>query len=186
MLQGSTGYFGIGVTTTHILHINGLGRSTSSTWATTSDRRAKKNILDIEGALEKVLKLRPVEFEWSRQYRKTHPELPQKEIGFISQDVEQVIPEMVYETQEVIGKETIEDFKLLNKDPLFPLLVKAIQEQQEIIEAQKTRIETLEKESSSLQSELNEIQSLRSELSKQQEQITRLVEILEGVKVEKE
>jgi len=56
-----------------------------------SDRRIKENIVPIENALDKVTKLQGVEFNKIKT-----PDT--KEIGFIAQDVMEVVPELVQET----------------------------------------------------------------------------------------
>ena len=59
-----------------------------------SDKRHKKNIRTISGALRKVLKLRGVEFNWK------NPKEQRKEIGLIAQEVDEVVPEVVNNTGE--------------------------------------------------------------------------------------
>lgn len=55
-----------------------------------SDERLKTKIENISGALDKVMKLRGVTFEWK------NPNLAKgKKIGFIAQEVEKVVPELV-------------------------------------------------------------------------------------------
>ena len=138
------GNVGVGTSSpTHKLHVNGVARSTSSTWATTSDIRAKQNVENIVNATNLLSQLRPVTFEWKEKYKEGKNGLNAFNYGFISQEVEEVIPTMVTETVEVIGTDTISDFKVLNKDPLTALLVKAFQEQQALISSQKSEIEQL-------------------------------------------
>jgi hypothetical protein len=61
-----------------------------------SDKRLKENIKPIESALDKVSKLQGVTFDW----KKSDSILEIKEdIGFIAQDVQKVIPELVRESE---------------------------------------------------------------------------------------
>jgi hypothetical protein len=60
-----------------------------------SDRRIKENIVQIDGALEKVNKLTGV------YYNKIDDETKNKEIGFIAQDVQEVVPELVTYAEDV-------------------------------------------------------------------------------------
>ena len=62
---------------------------------TASDKRLKTNIEPITGSLSKLKELRPIEFDWLIG-RNRH------EFGFIAQDIEKVIPEVVTE-HEAIG-----------------------------------------------------------------------------------
>ena len=60
-----------------------------------SDRRVKENIVQIDSALEKVNKLEGV------YYNRTDDESKTKEIGFIAQDVNEVVPELVTYAEDV-------------------------------------------------------------------------------------
>lgn len=118
----------------------------------TSDRRDKENIQTLNYGLEAVLKLKPVTFKWKDSFQKA------TKIGFIAQDLKQVLPEVV-KTHDVkiittgnadgSFQETKEIFELerlgVYYSDIIPVLTKAIQEQQEIIEELKKRIELLEK-----------------------------------------
>jgi len=84
----------------------------------TSDKRVKDNIITIESALEKVSKLRGVYFE-----RKN--EIGTRRIGLIAQEVEEVLPEVVYTDSDGL--------KSVSYGSITGLLIEAIKEQQEII-----------------------------------------------------
>ena len=124
------GKVGIGVNPpTHLLHVNGLARSISSTWATTSDARVKENITPLQGSLDMVSKLRPVHFEYTDEYRQGREGAYDGEhTGFIAQEVKQIFPDMVSTTEEKVGSSTIEDFHVLNSGDLVPHLVAAVKE----------------------------------------------------------
>lgn len=119
---------------------NGRWNSVFATNGTinTSDAREKTNVENLEYGLAEVMKMKPVNFEWN--------ERPQdgKKIGFIAQDLLEVVPEVVKTTMETEDRETGEItyeeapvYGVYYSD-LIPVLAKAIQEQQENIE----RIET--------------------------------------------
>ena len=107
----------------------------SNTWVSvTSDRRAKENISPLENVLEKVLKLSPSRFDFKEKYGN------KDQIGFIAQDVNEVLPEF-----HIPGKTEEEMSTVKFSDTATTaLLVKAIQEQQQLIEDLKSRIKTLE------------------------------------------
>ena len=76
--------------------------------------------------------------------------------GFIAQDLEQIIPEMVKDknlylnstNQKTSGTEQPMDaqlFKVVNYTLMIPILTEGIKEQQAMIEAQNAKIEALEK-----------------------------------------
>ncbi len=136
---------------THVFQVGGPARSTQSTWATSSDRRVKEHVLDLQNSLGKILALRPVEFDWKKNYEGNHGH----KSGFIAQEVETVIPEMVSKVQETYEGKKLNDFRVLSLDALFPRLVGAIQEQNKTIEQQQKiiqqllqRVEALEQQNS--------------------------------------
>ncbi len=114
----------------------------------TSDRRDKTNIKDAGYGLEEVLNLRPVTYDWKKQ--------PEKgtQFGLIAQEVNEILPEIVYDPAEdmvmneegqLVPLEFNEDARMgINYALVTPVLIKAIQEQNEVIESQQARIEELE------------------------------------------
>ena len=62
-------------------------------WGTPSDKRLKKNIQDLDGALDKLLKLRSVTYEYKDPKHRYY--LAGEQTGFIAQEVEEVFPEWV-------------------------------------------------------------------------------------------
>lgn len=135
-----------------------LGNSTwkwNAVWATngtiqTSDKNKKENIQDISYGLDAVMKLKPISFQWKDKEAQVGTG---KNLGFLAQDLELVIPDVVihtYTSQEEI--ENARKEKGIELDPesygvkyseLIPVLVKAIQEQQAIIESLQKQIDEL-------------------------------------------
>jgi hypothetical protein len=66
-----------------------IGRYTAAGWTHSSDARLKHDIKKLDGSLEKILKLRGVNYVLN-----TDPE-KSKQIGFIAQEVEPLFPEVV-------------------------------------------------------------------------------------------
>jgi len=91
-----------------------------------SDINLKKNILTISNPLERVLNLRGVSFEWKDDGK--------KDIGLIAQEVEQVFPELVWESN---GLKSVEYANLV------AVLIEAMKEQQSQIEELRQEIEGL-------------------------------------------
>jgi len=100
---------------------------------TTSDYRMKENVTPMEKGLERLLKLKPVKYKWkeSESYNE----------GFLAHEIQEAGWDC---TQTVMGKKDGEEMQSVDYGRITPLLVKAIQEQQTIIEDLKSRIETLE------------------------------------------
>jgi hypothetical protein len=83
-----------------LMHLDRYGTLTVKgdviAYGSPSDKRLKENIKPIESALDKVSKLQGVTFDW----KKSDSILDIKEdIGFIAQDVQKVIPELVRENE---------------------------------------------------------------------------------------
>jgi hypothetical protein len=95
---------------------SGAGFLNSSAWSYGSDRRIKENIVYIETGLEKIMALKPAKFDYINGIKNN--------IGWIAQDVQNVIPEAV----NVVSEDN--DQLTLKSDFIIPYLVKAIQEQQ--------------------------------------------------------
>jgi hypothetical protein len=91
-----------------------------------SDERLKTNIVDIPDALDKLLQLRGVEFD--------RTDIQDRQIGVIAQEVEQVIPEVVYGS----------DIKSVAYANMVALLIEAVKEQNVRIEQQSQQIADLE------------------------------------------
>ena len=101
-----------------------------------SDIRLKENIRPIESATDTVKKLNGVIFDW----KKTERGIDQ--LGFIAQEVEEVIPSLVLEVDTL--KDETETHKTVNYAALVPMLVESIKEQAAQIETLTKRIEELE------------------------------------------
>ncbi len=99
-------------------------------WTTYSSRRWKTNIEPVEGALEKVHRLRGVSFEWKSNGK--------RDIGLIAEEVGEVIPEVVeYEANGT-------DAKSVDYARLVALLIEATKEQQKTIEKLEGQIVELQ------------------------------------------
>ena len=134
------------------LKVGGKIEATGDITACTSDRRLKCNILTIQRSVEKIKALRGVEFEWDMDYISGckldfKPPETKKTIGFIAQELEQVIPTAVrqsaVETSLNRNVSWEEKYKTIKPEKVIPLLVEATKEQQCTIEKQQRQIDTL-------------------------------------------
>jgi len=109
----------------------------ADSWSYLSDRRMKHDIRSINQGLDFVMKLKPVEFVYNSREEQT------KSLGFIAQDIQEVMHE-----EDMAGYDLVtqmdENTLGLSTEELIPLLTKAIQEQQKIIEQLETRLKVLE------------------------------------------
>lgn len=149
MVLDASGNLGVGLNPSYKLHVNGTARVNStfyaggnSTFANnvtvsdnvtanaffySSDRTLKKNIEPVEDGLNLVSKLDPVFFDWKANDKPS--------IGFIAQDVLEVVPAAVEETQD--GTLAVDYGKLVAP------LVAAVQEQQKQIEHLQAEVKEL-------------------------------------------
>lgn len=96
-----------------VLHYTSGGTLTTNT----SDIRLKTNVKHIDNALNKVINLNGVYYNWSDD------PTGDKRIGFIAQEVGDVVPELVF-----VNKKTPENYMGVHYDNVTPLLVEAIKE----------------------------------------------------------
>ena len=97
------------------------GNVTAYSSSVSSDARLKENIRPIESATETVKQLNGVVFDWKKTERGTD------QLGFIAQEIEQVLPSLVTEV-ETLKDENTETHKTVNYAALVPVLVESIKE----------------------------------------------------------
>ena len=113
------GFIGMG-TSNPTVRLQVAGDIIANSIAGSSDSRFKTNILPIENPLQKVLKLQGVTFDWKTKEFPNRMFSENRALGFIAQEVEQVIPEVVQ------TENSTEGFKSVQYDKVVALLVEAI------------------------------------------------------------
>ncbi len=109
----------------------GLYLATGGTsWTGNSDMRLKKNITTISNALERVSKIRGVNFNWA-----SASSSPDLQIGVIAQEVQVEFPELISTDKN--------GYLGIQYDKLGPILIEAIKEQQSQIDTLKQEISQL-------------------------------------------
>jgi len=134
--NSSSGYHQYDSSTDAYRFIVGYGGTiyaTATSISAISDVRLKENIVDLETGLSEVLALKPRRFDWKNGDATNVA-------GFIAQEVETVLPDLIGDYKD----NNIDDLKSVKMGDMLPTLVKAIQEQQTIIDDLKARVETLE------------------------------------------
>lgn len=114
----------------YALHVNGDIAYTGAL-VDVSDMRRKDNIEPLPPALDKIMALKPVTFVMKDDPKKA------VEYGFIAQDVQKIYPALVKTASDP------EQLLSLNYMGLIAPLLKAMQEQQSIIDDQKRQIDEL-------------------------------------------
>jgi hypothetical protein len=123
----------------------GIWKNAAGTWTVSSDKRLKKNIVTMEGALDRINALHPVTFDWIED----KPAVSKPRAGFIAQEVENIMPGIVKKSSYTYKKDgqefSIKDAKHLDLgSEMFANLVQAIQELSAENDALKFRLTSLE------------------------------------------
>ncbi len=133
----------------------------------TSDKNQKENIQDISYGLDAVMQLKPISYTWKDRSCSVGTGT---NYGFIAQDLEKVIPDVV--VHSITSHEEIENArkeKGIELDPetygvkyseLIPVMVKAMQEQQEMIEHQQEMIDKQHIQMEFLQKQIDEMKRM--------------------------
>jgi hypothetical protein len=130
-----------GTTYTDNLTLFANGNATlRGTLTQNSDARYKTNIATFENALDHILSLRGVTYAWKEGDR-----APGKQIGFLAQEVEQVLPELVATDEK--------GYKSVAYQNVVPVLVEAMKQQQRQLAAQQAQIEALTRRLEAMQSQ---------------------------------
>ena len=110
-----------------------------------SDQILKKNVASINDALQKVVNLRPVTWNWKGDTDN------QVHYGFVAQELEAVFPHLI--------SENVSDaHKRLSTHDLIPYMVGAAKEQQAILENNELHIKELLRRYRSQQQQILELQ----------------------------
>jgi len=110
----------------------------STTITACSDIRYKKNISNLNNALDNVMKLQGVTYNWKVSEFPDKFFNDKKQIGIIAQDLEKVYPELV-ETDA-------QGYKTVDYSKMTPILIESIKEQQRQIKGQQEQIDLLKNE----------------------------------------
>jgi len=109
---------------------------TATTLSQPSDARLKQEVQELAYGLPDLLALRPVSYRYKAFPSQAH-------IGFIAQEVEPIIPEVV--SLSPADPESIApQYYSVSYGELVPLLVRSIQEQQKTINTLESRLAALE------------------------------------------
>ncbi len=139
----------------------------NSDWTTTSDARVKTDIHNIESGLEKIMRLRPVTYRYTEEWRQANPGIKdQQYYHYIAQEFAEVFPEAVHR-----GPETLEgdpdNLLRMNSQPAQVVAIRAIQELaeqnrelDEQLHENKAMLEELQKENENLRQAHREILEL--------------------------
>ncbi|WP_431136813.1 tail fiber domain-containing protein [Psychroserpens mesophilus] len=114
-----------------------------------SDRRLKKDIEDLPYGIAEILNIKPKQYYWKNRSETNH-----KSFGLIAQDVQKIFPELV------LTRDDKDQTLSVNYTELIPILINAIQEQQDVIDNYKKELSKLALEVQAIKSG---IQGLKAE-----------------------
>jgi len=157
------GYNGLGYASEHVTFVNGSNKTYvaigSTNWGGTSDQRLKENIQTSTAGLSFINDLRPITYDWKKK-KDIDNSLEAYEAdsedryiarngtnnhGFVAQEVKTALDNHseVLSGSE-IWSESKDGTQGISETALIPMLVKALQEADDKIDALTARIETLE------------------------------------------
>ncbi|MBC8883824.1 tail fiber domain-containing protein [Flavobacterium piscinae] len=138
------------------MYYNGIQRGnfneTNGVYTSISDRKLKTNIQPLEEILSKLTKLKPSSYTFKHDNKNT------KQIGLIAQEVEEIFPEFVYKSTNSERQEV--ELYTLDYSGMSVIAIKAIQEQQLIIEKQQAEIARLKQLEEQVQQLVQRLESL--------------------------
>jgi len=111
--------------------------SSSTSYNTTSDYRAKENVVPMENSINRLKELKPCRFNFIIEPENTVD-------GFIAHEAQEVVPEAVTGEKDKLNYEGNPEYQGIDQSKIVPLLTSALQEAISKIEQLETRIQTLE------------------------------------------
>lgn len=109
--------------------------TTAVAYNTSSDYRLKENVQPMMGALDKIALLNPVTYNWKSDGSDGQ--------GFIAHELQAVVPDCVSGEKDAVDDEGKPRYQGVDTSFLVATLVKAVQEQQQMIQALQTDIAAL-------------------------------------------
>ncbi len=122
----------------------GNALASAGTWVN-SDAKLKKNVKDLTNATGIINQLKPYSYHFKADEYKALGLPAEKQFGFVAQEVEQVLPEIVHTDKQLVrkavgGERVFEDIKSVNYIAMIAVLTKALQEQNERINKLEVKI----------------------------------------------
>ena len=152
------------------LHLNANGGTVKAGSATvTSDQRLKHNIHPIKYGLSELRELKPVSYDWKLDLFN----LPGTQLGFIAQDVQKVLPELVM-VEEDTQESRFKDELSLNVNGILPVVVVSVQQLDKENRKLKSEVETLKSEMAVLKARLANSTTQEDRIAKLEELVSKI------------
>ncbi len=135
-------------------------------WSILSDKRVKKDIHNFSDGLNIIKQMNTVAYKYNG--KAGNPDNGKEYVGIIAQEVQEYAPYMIEARSVKLDENDSEETELLqyNGSTLTYVLVNAVKEQQEVIEAQQAEIETMKAKNQALQTKVSEVDELKAENQK--------------------
>lgn len=170
----TNGTMGVGTDNTSGYRLNVNGNGIGTAWETNSDKRLKKNIENVKDPVEKLLGLRGVTFDWRNDEFPERSLPTRKTYGFIAQEMEKVIPELVSTDSN--------GFKAIQYQNLTSVLVEAFKEAWAKIKDVANKLADLDdktdklaKENQKLEKRVKELEANHRALAEENKAIKELI-----------
>ena len=119
-------------------HVGGISVNSNSTaYNTSSDYRLKENVVDLNGAINRVKQFAPKRFNFISEPNQTVD-------GFLAHEAQTVVPEAVFGTHNEVDDDGNPVMQGIDQSKLVPLLTAALQEAIAKIEILETKVAALE------------------------------------------
>lgn len=139
-------------------------------WSELSDARFKTNVKTVNSGLDLIMQLQPKQYEFKRDEYQSMNFPAGEHYGFLAQDMEKVIPNLVSETSRPVDASKPDgeqmSFKMINYIGLIPVLTEAIQEQQTIINQQDSVIQSQNDRLAKLENQMSQLTSGSNDATK--------------------
>jgi hypothetical protein len=157
LLANGGGRVGIDIVpaSTYKLHVNGVVAGVGN-YVNASDGRYKMNIATFPDALDAILNLRGVTFDWKRADFPNMHFSEGRQIGFIAQEVETVLPELVLTDAN--------GYKSVAYTNVVPVLVEAVKALKKENDGKEERLRRVEAENAELRAELKALRAAVEEI----------------------
>ena len=119
----------------------------------TSDARYKTNINPLENPLNTILSMRGVSYDWKRDEFKSMNFGAGRQIGFLAQELEKVLPELVHTDAK--------GYKSVNYSHVVPVLVEAVK----TLNAKVDRLSNAEKKNIELEARIKQLEAMMERLN---------------------
>jgi hypothetical protein len=110
--------------------------ATTILYSSTSDYRLKENVLPMQNAISRILKIKPVTYKWKNAENEYGE-------GFIAHELQEIVPLAVAGQKDDMNKDGTIKTQGVDYGMLTPLLVAAMQEQQALIKSLQAQITEL-------------------------------------------